>query len=124
VEFDASAQRERIGLAVLGNLPFVRQHRPDRGVLAERHQAFDHVSHHTVRVAVTVGAGISGADVGVHARPQRAAVGIGGQSGEVAEGQRQAGREAERVLSGTSHSALAIVSLSATARIGVETSSR
>ncbi len=70
VELHAAAQLERVGLAVLGDRPAFRQHRPDRGVFAEGDQALDHVRHHAVGVAVAIGAGIGRADVGVHARPQ------------------------------------------------------
>jgi len=71
VELDALAQMERVRLAIARGRPAVRQHRPDRGIIAERDQALDDMRHHTIGVGVTVGAGIGGADIGVEPRAQQ-----------------------------------------------------
>jgi hypothetical protein len=73
LELDAFAQREGVGQSVGGGVDTARKHGPDRGVLAQRDQALDHVQQHVVRVVVAVAARVGGADVGVDLYAQRLA---------------------------------------------------
>ncbi len=83
VELDALAQMESVGLAVRRDLQLFGEQRADRAVLGIADEAFDHVHHDGVGVAVAVHARIGRADVGIEHGGQRLRV-------------ERAGREAER----------------------------